>query len=95
MIRSLYIIKKIFTFILNEKKLNVIRYSKKWKIKLDVDLKDYIEDDFMKACEKTKENEKIELKELKIKLRNLLILYFYHKIKYFNKIRRIKWKTLK
>ena len=40
-VKSKYIVKEIFEIIKNKRKLNIIKYNKKIKIKLDINKKDF------------------------------------------------------
>ena len=99
MIRALKVVKIIINFINYKKKLDLVRYNKKLQYKLNIELKDYIcyniEEDFEKEVEKTKKILEKENFNKIMKLKKIFILYFNYKIKYFNKLRRIKFKWVK
>ena len=71
-IKSAYILKQIFKFLMKEKKLNIIRYNKEIQFKLCLNIKDYKE-----LFEQTIKIEIIFTRQKKLNKKNQNYFYYH------------------
>ena len=71
-IKSAYILKQIFKFLMKEKKLNIIRYNKEIKFKLCLNIKDYKE-----LFDQTIKIEIIFTRQKKLNKKNQNYIYYH------------------
>ena len=83
-VKSKYIVKEIFENIKNKRKLNIIKYNKKIKIKLDINKKDF---ENFKTLRELYHKFNLYIKDIEIKeldLRNRGLVYYI--LEYWKKL---------